>query len=198
MLAADPEATDGWVHFQIPTVGWVSVALAHVDGLPQIVELKIGITSPHQDPIQDQKMRQWVVDQLRKKGTKTTSNAPVITAELLRGLPLAEMRAAAAAHQAGDHWFDEFKTVARQRGKALPDEHYQQVAQVYRDAVARRQPPLKAVEERFSVTRAGASRAVKRSRELGFLGYPARPGVAGAEETRSPFKPKKGRRPRNG
>jgi len=71
----------------------------------------------------------------------------VITAGLLRRIPLAELPAAAAVRLAGDDAFDAFRKVSRQQGKALPGERYQQVAEVYRAAVE----------------------SVTRSRELGLL-----------------------------
>jgi hypothetical protein len=56
-------------------------------------------------------------------------------------------------------------------------------------AVDRRQPPLRAVKDHWHVSRAGAAKYVKRTRELGFLGWPERRGVPHYESARSPIKP---------
>jgi hypothetical protein len=182
---------NGWFAFPLPGIGWVWVALAKVEGLMEIVGLHMDIdpmwvteADKHILGWPAPERRQWAID-----------NAPlgeaamaVITADRLRRIPFAELRAAAAAQLAGDDPFDAFRKVSRQQGKALPDEHYQQVAEVYKAAVDRRQAPLKAVEDHWNVSRAGAAKYVKRARELGFLGWPERRGVPGYASTRSPIK----------
>ncbi|TVZ06319.1 hypothetical protein EAS64_02500 [Trebonia kvetii] len=97
--------------------------------------------------------------------------------------------AAAAAYVAGDDGFGAFRKVSRQRGKANPDEHYRQVAEVYKAAVDRRLPPLKAIQAQWNVSRADAAKYVKRARELGFLGWPERRGVPGYESARQAVGP---------
>jgi hypothetical protein len=186
------EVRDGWFAFALPGTGWVWVALARVEGMPEIVGLRIdvdpifvGEADRHILDLPAQERRQWAIDNA-PPGTASTT---VITAERLRRIPLAELRAAAAARLAGDDAFDAFRKVSRQQGKALPDEHYQQVAEVYKGAVDRRQPPLKAVEHHWQVSRAGAAKYVKRARELGFLGWPGRRGIPGYESAHSPIKP---------
>jgi hypothetical protein len=111
----------------------------------------------------------------------------VITAERLRSLPLAEMRAAVAARLAGDDAFGAFGKVARERGKALPDEHYRRVAEVYKSAVERSEPPLTAIQKHFQVSRPAAGKYVKGARQRGFLGWPGRAGIAGYDAAESPF-----------
>jgi hypothetical protein len=71
--------------------------------------------------------------------------------------------------------------VARERGKAWPDDHYRQVA------VEHRKPPLKAIQEHWHVTRPAAAKYVKGARERGFLGWAERAGIAGYDATESPF-----------
>ena len=184
------ESADGWFGFSLRGVGWVEVAMARVDGLPEIVGLRIDIrpmfvdeSALHVLEMSAEEQRQRAVD-----------NAPpgraaeaVITAERLRAIPFAELRAAVAARIAGDDAFGAFEKVARQRGKALPDKHFQQVAAVYRSAVERRAAPLKAIQEQWHVSRPAAAKYVRRARELGFLGWPDRAGIAGYEATESPF-----------
>src|ERR1700683_1791040 len=126
-------------------------------------------------------------------GQSTTSppgaaSAAVITAELLRSLPLAEMRAAVAARLAGEDAFGAFGKVARERGKAWPDEHYRLVAEVYKSAVEHREPPLMAIQKHWHVTRPATAKYVKGARQRGFLGWPERAGVAGYEAAQSPFR----------
>ena len=182
---------DGWFAFALPGIGSVWVAMARVEGLQEIVGLRIDVdpmwvteSDRHILDLPAPERRQWAID----NAPPGAAPMAVITAERLRRIPLAELRAAAAAQLAGDDPFDAFRKVSRQQGKALPDEHYQQVADVYRAAVDRRQPPLRAVEERWQVSRAAAAKYVKRARELGFLGWPERRGIPGYESADSPIK----------
>jgi hypothetical protein len=135
------------------------------------------------DTMTHDEQRQWAID----NAPPGAASGAVITAERLRSLPLAEMRAAVAARLAGDDAFGAFGKVARERGKAWPDEHYRQVAEVYKSAVEHREPPLKAIQERWHVTRPAAAKYVKGARERGFLGWPERAGLAGYQATESPF-----------
>lgn len=184
------DVDDGWYAFAIPGVGWVRVALAMIQGRPEIVGLHID-AMPTFVSEADKHVLDWPADQQRQWTIDTSPERAalmaVITAERLRSLPLAELRAAAAARLAGGDPFGAFRKVARQRGKALPDEHYQQVAQVYRSAVERRQSPLRAIESFWQVSHPAAAKYVRRARELGFLGWPERPGIAGYEAARSPI-----------
>jgi hypothetical protein len=71
--------------------------------------------------------------------------------------------------------------------KGLPVEHYEEVAQVYREEYATaegRPKPTEAVRRHFNVGKSSAAKKVARARELGLLG-PARPGRAGEREARS-------------
>lgn len=186
------EVRDGWFAFALPGIGWVWVALARVEGLQEIVGLRIdvdpmfaGESDPHVLDLPAPERRQWAID----NAPPGAAPMAVVTAERLRRIPLAELRAAAAARLAGGDAFEAFRKVSRQQGKALPDKHYQQVADVYKAAVDRRQPPLRAVEDQWRISRAGAAKYVKRARELGFLGWPERRGVAGYESAHSPIKP---------
>ena len=183
-------SADGWYGFALPGVGWVEVAMARVDGLLEIVALRIDIRPMFVDeselhvldmPVEQQ--RQWAVDH----APPGRASEAVITAERLRTIPFAELRAAVAARMVGDDAFGAFEKVARERGKALPDEHFQQVAAVYRAAVERRASPLKEIQAQWQVSRPAAAKYVRRARELGFLGWPERAGVAGYDAAESPF-----------
>ena len=184
------ESADGWYGFGLRGIGWVEVAMAKVDGLPEIVGLRMDVRpmwvtedERYVLDMTDEQQRQWAID----NAPHGAASAAVITAERLRSLPLAEMRAAVAARLAGDDAFGAFEKVARERGKAWPDEHYRQVAEVYKSAVEHREPPLKAIQEHWHVSRPGAAKYVKGARERGFLGWPGRAGIAGYDATESPF-----------
>ncbi len=184
------ESADGWYGFGIRGIGWVEVAIAKVGGLPEIVGLRMDVRPMFVEESElyvfdmtPEEQRQWAID----NAPPGSASAAVITAERLRSLPLAEMRAAVAARLAGDDVFGAFGKVARERGKALPDEHYRQVAEVYKSAVERREPPLKAIQKHWHVSRPAAAKYVKGARERDFLGWPERAGIAGYDATESPF-----------
>jgi hypothetical protein len=184
------ESADGWYGFALRGIGWVEVAMAKVDGLPEIVGLRMDlrpmfVTEDERyvfDMTHDEQ-RQWAID----NAPPGAASAAVITADRLRLLPLAEMRAAVAARLAGDDAFGAFGKVARERGKAWPDEHYRQVAEAYKSAVEHREPPLTAIQEHWHVSRPAAAKYVKGARQRGFLGWPERAGIAGYDATESPF-----------
>lgn len=81
---------------------------------------------------------------------------------------------AGAAHTA------EVKALLRRAAPraAMTDEVLREVADVYRAAHARHQPPTKAVMQEWHVERSTASRWIRRARDAGYLG-PARPRAAG-------------------
>jgi hypothetical protein len=184
------ESADGWYGFLLRGIGWVEVAMAKVDGLPEIVGLRMDVRPMWVtedelhllDTMTHDEQRQWAIG----NAPPGAASGAVITAERLRSLPLAEMRAAVAARLAGDDAFGAFGKVARERGKAWPDEHYRQVAGVYKSAVEHREPPLKAIQEHWHVSRPGAAKYVKGARERGFLGWPGRAGIAGYDAAGSP------------
>jgi len=189
-LPAIVESGDGWFGFLLRGIGWVEVAMAKVDGLPEIVGLRMDVRPMFVDESElyvldmtAEQQRQWAID----NAPHGAASAAVITAERLRSLPLAELRAAVAARMAGDDAFGAFGKVARERGKAWPDDHYLQVAEVYKSAVEHRKPPLKAIQQHWHVSRPAAAKYVKGARERGFLGWPERAGLAGYDAAESPF-----------
>ncbi len=72
------------------------------------------------------------------------------------------------------------REVRRQPRQGIPvsEDDLREVATVYRAAVTARQPPTRAVMERWNVARATASRWIARARADGYLGK-AQPGKAG-------------------
>lgn len=202
-------------------VGYVDVALATIGGVPQLVGLRIDA-----DPLPNWTLgghvalppptesSHWSLEQVpedagefvdrlaslppteRRRWAIEHGMGGPVTTDRLRRLPLAELRAAAAAHVAGDDPWAHFQALEHQRGKPLTVAHFRQVANIYRGAVGRGEAPLRAIEHVFGVSRPGASKYVSGARKLGLLGYPAKPGVAGADCAESPIRPRTSMRKR--
>lgn len=119
-----------------------------------------------------------------------------VTGERLRAIPLARLlRHASAesrsfvAHEGGGTFAPptpaERDAIYRgegrrpRRGSPITDEHLEEVADVYRSALERQEPPTQAVMDEWHVSRSAASRWVAAARERGFLG-PAQHGRATA------------------
>lgn len=191
------ELEDDWLQFIVEGLGPVDVALAWVDGTPQIVGLRLDpdprlYTEEEAEllALPGEERRQAWVDQYLAAG-----HSPVVSSDRLRRLPLAALRMAACGYwvqRSGDHrtsaW-EEFALASGNRpGKRLPTDHYQRVADVYKSALRSGEPPLRAVEQAFHVSRPAASQYVKKARLRGLLGYPTRPGVPGADAPTSPIR----------
>lgn len=141
----------------------------------------------------------------RDDGSRTYRTLPYgdgpqrVTAALVRSLPIGSLmsralerargltRAVASSPYVPKDARDEAATRAADLGgdapgrrRDWPPERLAEVAAVYREARNRRQPPTKAVAERFSVSESMAAKLVHRCRdpELGLLG-PTTPGKAG-------------------
>jgi hypothetical protein len=91
---------------------------------------------------------------------------PTISSDLLRRLPLRQLRATAvrALNDEAD-WLAPFKI--EKAGRSWPPDHYEEVARVYRNAG---HAPLKAIQETWHVSRPAASKWVRKARDLGYLG----------------------------
>ena len=110
-----------------------------------------------------------------------------LTSDDIRSLPLRQLKAGAVSALSGDDDVLERVREAPKGGPVRrPTEHYQNVADVY-SANLGADAPLKAVQEAFGVSRAGASKMVKRARELGLLGWPTQQGRAGTGANQSPY-----------
>lgn len=157
---------DGWVEVDLPELGWlVQVRVVHAEGRPHLVGLRL---EPRDEAL--------IAD-------------VAVTSERLRALPLRQIREAAFAAT-----YLELGEVAKALAKVervgrqpWPDEHYAQVAEVYRRAVDSGKAPLTVISRHWNVSRPMAAKYVRRARELGLLGYPERPGVAGAGRPTSPI-----------
>ncbi len=187
---------DGWIGVLFPGIPQqVDILVVEVDGVPQIVGLRLDpqyvwLAKSTKDSAPTRLSRSLI--RISQDGQRLEWNGPkdvdpTITADLLRSLPLRQLRAMAAAAEYGDgtgDWLEPF-SVERTPGEPWPDDHYREVAETYRSAPS---APLKAIQTRWGVSRAAASKWVRKARELGYLGYPKRAGVAGASEPKSPIK----------
>jgi hypothetical protein len=158
---------DGWSRVLLPDNPWwaIAVRVTEVDGVPQLTSLRI-------------------------EPANVDRAVAVISHERLRRLPLGVLATAAAGFKDGDveqlGAAFEAQHLEWPQGRRRPDSHYRDVAEVYLAALKKRQPPVKAVQDRWLVGRAMASRYVARARELGYLGAaPTRPGVAGVQNVKT-------------
>ena len=71
---------------------------------------------------------------------------------------------------------------SRRLGRRLRDQHYEEVAEIYRDAVKRGDAPKQAVAKAMGVSVPTAGRYVMEARNRGLLG-PTTPGRAGEQST---------------
>jgi hypothetical protein len=178
---------DGWAAMRVGSLPWdVFVKLTYVDGAPQITSLCL----------EPRGTKPWTA----KDGTQMSTMPPqdaVVTVERLRKLPLRLMAQLAAEVFGGDASDESLQAVFDAhrvewpQGRQRPPEHYEAVARVYEASLNAGRPPVKAVAEHWVVGRAMASRYVKEARVRGLLGYPARPGVAGTGQQKSPIQAKK-------
>jgi len=179
---------DGWVHMR--AFPWdISVKVTDVDGIPEITSLRLEPAPPA-----------WALG-LGGPGIRDRVDAAdaVVSSDRLRRLPLRLIaNIAAQAQMATQDTVDEVAAevmavleadrVDWPQGRRRPDEHYQEVADAYRSALAKRQPPVKTIQDRWVVGRAMASRYVAEARKRGYLDYPSRAGVAGTGSAESPVK----------
>jgi len=187
---------DGWVSLALHGFPWdIAVKVTEVDGIPELTALRLEPRTAH--------FGYPDADGTRVPIGAVDATDAVVTSERLRSLPLRLIANVAAAVLAGGEpekiaAVFESERVNWPQGRPRPDEHYKEVANVYRAALAWRQPPVKAIEERWVVGRAMASRYVAEARKRGYLDYPSRPGVAGTGSAESPVKkktaPKKARK----
>jgi len=152
----------------------VEVTMKVVNELPEIVGLSI------------EALREEVaLDQIF--GTESPT---IITAELLRRIPLSRLKAACLTDLAG-HSEPSFLDTLREppkRGQApIPIHKLREVAAVYEEAVKKLENPTGRIVDELGLKPATARKYVARARKLGLLGYPDRPGVAGASSGESPI-----------
>jgi hypothetical protein len=120
-----------------------------------------------------------------------------ITTELLRRLPLSKLKAACLAdlatglgNRVGSRDSTFLKAVGEvpQRGQQpVPIAKLEMAASVYQQALRRMENPIKQIEVEMGIKPATARKYVARARNLGLLGYPEEPGIAGTSSATSPI-----------
>ena len=170
-ILGEPLTLGEWVTVEFQELPWnVEAKVADVKGAWQIVGLRIEANGLGLDV--DGRLIYW-------EGPN-----PTITTDLLRQIPLRMLREAAVDVALGTNgWFHSIVTERPPEGWG--NDHYERVAEVYKNAAS---APTKAVADAWGVSRAAASKWIAKARELGYLGYPDRRGVAGASESVSPIK----------
>lgn len=125
------------------------------------------------------------------KPALTTSNLRLPLAELIRvaavqvGLAVDQSRSGqtlfpvTASNRARGGFLDVYDSSLMRRGKRLPDAHLKRVADVYREALAKREPPTATVAKTMHTARSNAGRWVMEARRRGFLGPAAGAGLPG-------------------
>lgn len=170
----------------------VGVEVRDVQGVPQVVA--VSIRSQGWRYARNMQLRSDFTPQqqrwLREQFARLANSDPepeVISSELLRALPLRELKNAVLAHRRGESGLDVLdgsRSVGRERKSP---EHYREVSRLYEWAVKAGLPTHQTIAEHFSVGKEAAHKYIKKARELGFLAYPAKPGVVGASEPVSPI-----------
>jgi hypothetical protein len=167
---------EGWTEIDLPRLPWrVAMRRAVIQGAPKVIGLQL-------------------LPKITADGRPAPPFEPddlAVTAEALRSLPLATMRdAVLAAEEHRDDPAAMLEAIKRpmadlQRGPRgrLGDDHYLLVARVFAGAARRGDAPLKAVQERWGVSRAMASKYVRGARNRGYLPPPASPGRHTSGET---------------
>ncbi len=175
----DPMFVGRWWKLPFKNLPWtIEAMVGYVNGVRQIVGLHIEATGGISNEL--------VTPRRLEFETGPRDRDPAITADLLRQIPLRQLLQFAVDQEDGGT--DPFRTFEAERPPTgWGDDHYRAVADVYRNASP---APLIAIGERWGVSRAAAAKWVARSRELGYLGYPKRPGVAGASAKKTPINPK--------
>jgi hypothetical protein len=161
----------GWIQVRIRDLPWdISLKLANVDGKPEIIGMEL---SP-------------------KTGARV--DECVVSSAVLRRFPLDTVRKMAVATMSFDFKAAtrSLRRVKREARARWPDEHYKQVAEVYRAARAARKAPTKAVGAHWKVGRAQASVYVKEARNRRYLAPPGKRITAPPKDGWEPNQPARG------
>lgn len=134
-----------WIDLRLPALPWrVSVCLMRVDGLPQILGLRL----------------------VPRSDVKVSDT--VLSAARLRALPFREIRTAALAALNFD--VDELRaSVRRLSDDTSSDEHYRTVADTYRAAVAAGRPPRPTIANVWGRSLGAADLWIAEARTRGHL-----------------------------
>lgn len=157
------EGAEQWISASVPGQPWdFYVQMAWIDSRPQIVSLRI-----------------------EARGDDAKANRATITTEKLRRLPLRQIRQMAHAGLHLDLGALQRVVGAKRRpGQPYEPGHHEEVAETYRKALAAGQAPRAAIERKWDVSRATASKWIRTAREERLLGWPEGVGVAGDSRAR--------------
>jgi hypothetical protein len=162
---------DGLVQMLDPTWPWI--VTIKLDTTPasshEILEIHLVQRGPDSVPITARNLRRLPIGEVKRLGIDAASGNLSGVHDSLRREP-------------GGWW----REVTRRPNGRWPDEHFQLVADRYREALERGRPPLNAITERWDVSRATASNWVREARRREHLGWPQKPGTAGATARNSP------------
>ncbi|MGA9774567.1 MAG: DUF6214 family protein [Candidatus Dormiibacterota bacterium] len=168
----------------------LGVKIESVDGAPQVVGLYIGHLGSQPVEGVPSEVRELFA-MLSKVDMDTGQPWPqvVLTANLLRSLPIGAIKRAALAHRR--RGFGLAPVGSPGKGPApLPDARFQEAADIYRAAVKVGESPILAVQTAYGLKRAGARRYIRIARDRGFLGWHSKSGVAGFEAESAPYRRK--------
>lgn len=131
-----------------------NVRTALVDGRPQVLSLCVEVATDDDGILRD---------------GRTVADV-VITRETLRTIPVARIAAAAVRARSGD-LLEALREAGTPEptGRAWPDEHYEQVAKVARDALANGTGVRAAVAQWGHVTVHTADKWIKQAKQRGYL-----------------------------
>ncbi len=178
----------GWVSVDFPEQSLtVSVRTAEVDGLPQVVGLRVEQT--WEVPGDAPQVLQDFAARLNALVAQEGGLLPTaITPRKLRALPLGQVRETALRHRPGLFSAGAPDWGAPSRGpQPVPLAKLERVAAIYRDSVDHGQKPIPAICQEFGIKRQTALSYVRRARDRGLLGWPLRAGKPGYKADRSPW-----------
>ncbi len=179
---------DGWVSVDFPEQNLtVSVRTGEVDGLPQVVGLRVEQSC--QVPGDAPQVLQDFAAHLNALVAREGGLLPTaITPRKLRALPLGQVRETALRHRPGLFSAGAPDWGAPSRGpQPVPLAKLERVAEIYRDSVDHGQKPIPAICQEVGIKRKTALSYVRRARDRGLLGWPLRAGKPGYRSDRSPW-----------
>ncbi len=180
MNQADP---DRWVEVVEPGEDWPGWVTISRPDLPWIVGMRV-----------DTDERTHDLHELRL--TQRSGEPVPITASRLRALPIWELHRLAIAAASGNHLLTQegLRPERYRKGQTWTPDHFRSIALMYEAAVSGGTAPRPAIADAWGVTLATASSWIRKARDLGFLGYPERRGIAGSTAAESPAREDHSRR----
>ena len=164
----------------------VALRIEMVGGRLEVVGLHVG--PPGSRPAGQ--MASEVADVLEILGRLGPDGKPrppvILSAALVRALPIGRLKAAALAHGSG---FSAPPVGVPGKGPApLPASRFEEVAAIYRRHLQEGgSRPVVAVATAYGIGKPGARRYISEARKRGLLGYPTDKGMAGDTASESPY-----------